>query len=290
MRIRTGMASLVAAIVLAGMAGRACADGDKVLLRLHLKAGQKFGLKQTEISRIGVTYSTDGQYMSINSTEAYGFMFHVNSVDADGTAHMDAILKSVNVTISVPGDVLTYDSSNSSSKNPLLASVYGPLIGRKNAIVLSPEGKVSGLPTDGTLSYRAMKFFFENNYSPTPVAIGERWSYVENDSWLPYIATMYMKITDRSGGMSSVKVYADVKPKPQDSTRTYGGMTTKMLISGTLQGNMVIDEATGLMAGGSLNGQLTGDCEVVTGSKRNRGQVNVAYSSTTEKYFAYDDY
>ena len=275
MRIRFRIASLVAAIALVGIAGSAFADGDKIQLRLHLKAGQKFGLKGTDNSTIGIN-SPGGIYINVNTSESIGLSFHVNSVDTDGTAHMDAVCKYIRTTVALKNEVITYDSSNPSSKNSPLAAVYSSLLGQKIPIVLSPDGKVSGA---SGLASAVMKGIFEHNYPPNPVAVGERWSQTVTENSLPYVANVYMKITDRSGGTCNVKVYADLKSKPQDSSRTYGGMTVKMLISGIQQGNMTVDEDTGLITGGSMSGQATGNCEV-SGSTTTRGQITVSNTST----------
>jgi len=283
--MRTRIALLFALVSLAVLTTQALAGNEKIQLRLHLKEGQKFGLKTVENDHITITLASTVVPISMKSS--YGLMFEVTKVDNDGSAALKVTYKTVGISFSGGGINLDYDSANPASKNSPWAGLVAGQVGRTLTMRVSPEGRVSDVQGTSNQGKEMLEGLF-TVYPSAPVALGERWSTTAAETTIPCIMTHYLKITDRTDGSANVKEYVDIKPNAKAPEMALPGWKAKVSLSGTAQGNTTVDEATGLPVSGSGTGHITGTCDVTEGSKTGRGYLTIDSTMSVDRFYSTD--
>jgi hypothetical protein len=242
-------------------------------------------------------------------------LFNVSKVDADGTALVKVTYQAVSYSLDSPTDHAKYDSQHLDEHLDPLVEGMSALDDQSFTMRLSSDGRVSDVQGVEQIMQRAdtllaavkepiksraqaavrqncgpkatqerMEDIF-NIYSTAPVAIGERWSRTHVSTMgIPCYFTTYSKITSRKQGVANLKLYTDIRPNSNAPAMNYGDTGVKTLLSGTQEGNLSLDEATGLILRASTTMQLTGKLELTTAGKTQSYPVTVTGASSAERF------
>jgi len=268
----------LAMLLIFALVGVARAEDEKVSIKLSLKQGQIFKLRLTTTN---VGRATVGKTV-VNNTESavVGLVFSVESLDEDGTAHLKVTFDRPSYSLSGTGQ------TGSDQVSAVVGSAFAALHGQSFSMELTPTGvvkSVTGLAgaTSAalqTLSGKpqmvqmiaslALKQAFADAawreamsgvfsvIPPSPVAIGERWSrqFSVGGEGAAQSGESFMKILSRENGVAKIKVFTNIKSLQRQPVP---GMTINL--TGTSDGVVSVEEATGLIADGSDKSNLKGN-------------------------------
>ncbi|MGC8862190.1 MAG: DUF6263 family protein [Armatimonadota bacterium] len=292
MRSRVSSLFLSLGLIL-GLASTAVC-GEKVTLRLNLKQGQTFKIA-ISTRNAGTASVKNGSYGTVESL-SLGLAFNVESVDPEGMARMKAVFENVNYSL---------DQTGASQLSRVMNAFFAGLNGQSFTVEVAPSGEirsVTGVESaieaalrslgDYPDQVRALASAFAGQVlsepvwrsalagvfsvlPPEPVEVGERWSRSSSTSTqgAGEISHFYYKILERTNGVAKIKVFTEVKSlhrEPMPGVR--------LMLAGTGEGTVQVDEATGLLIRGSSKSNLKGR---VSGAPGVSGEAPVVVTSTT---------
>jgi hypothetical protein len=280
---------LAAVAVMLGVAQAETAG--KVLYRLHPQKGKKYYVKMVNNQQI--TQTTMGQEQNMEQTIGMGMDFDITDVNDRGDVWVRYTYRWVNFRQKGPMGEIVYDSSQKDVNAPPVAQGFAALLNEGFAVKLTPQGKavqVVGLDKmrnsisqklsvgpmrehmlkgmEQFLSEEAMKEFTENSFMVYPdkeVAIGDSWTKtVSMTRGFPMTIANKCTLKDRKGGVATLDVSSEIKTNPGAKPMEMGP-TTKMTyeLTGTQQGQVRMDETTGLPLTSSLEQQISGQVKVM---------------------------
>lgn len=277
-------------VMLIWCAGSACAGAEKsekIDLKLHLQAGQvyTFRLHSSEM----YTFNVQGEAKIVRSAGGVGLRLTVDEVSSDGVATVKVTFMSVLDSYEDPDGKYEYNSEKTGAPVPLEERALAALVDRSYRIKVKPSGEISEVLDGAKLAnaalatladiqepYKSMaeeelkelvdtaalksypkKLILE--YDDKPVALGQRWSYANTVTvGIPNKQHLYGKVTDRTNGNLNVKLYVDAKPYPDAEPMHLGSMRMKMQVTGKIEGNVLIEEASGMTKQSRLIGKFDG--------------------------------
>jgi hypothetical protein len=102
-------------------------------------------------------------------------------------------------------------------------------------------------------------------YPPAPVGLGDSWKHaVEVSMGMPMSITTTYTLEGRKDGLASVKSDGKVESPENAAPIAAGPMLMKMVLTGTQNGRLHIDEATGMVMKADLDQDLTGNTVMMT--------------------------
>jgi hypothetical protein len=273
----------------------ACAQADKVDLKLVLTQGQSFTIALGTSNAASATI--DGKPISTVESLKVSLLFTVQSVSAEGNYTLRAAFQ--NPSYSVSGTAPGIDLMSQ-----ILSNAFAAVNGQSFKVELSRAGvvtSVSGLDpavraaTAALASYpeavrHIIEAFIARGLSDAnwrqgladvfsilperPVAVDERWSrkLSPGGAGTDMQGDAYFRITERGNGVSKLKAYYDIKSL---------GMSlptgVSYSLSGTEEGTLSVDEVTGLVTHARLKSSLAGKASA---AETNGKPVPLTMSST----------
>jgi hypothetical protein len=275
-------AAWIVSTVLCGGAGAAT--------RLELKLDK--GKTWYDRSLIDQTITQDimGQQQVINMTIGIAEKLEVLGVDGQGNMQIRHTYTWTRFKQAIPmAAPVDYDSSQQTTP-PAGAEGFAALIGQSYTIKVSPQGKVleiTGMeqlseavrqkapaadPSQGPdalsafIDKGAVKEMTENSmavYPDKPVEPGDSWTRTQLTSrGFAMITDSKWTLQKQEGGVATIATAGSVKVDPNGAPMQTQGMAMKMDLSGTQEGTIQMDEATGLIRSNRGHQQLKGQINV----------------------------
>lgn len=300
--LRSRMVCLFVVVLIAACSAAAYCQADKVDLKLNLKEGQVFKVRQVS------KHSGSGTVGSRTETGAESFstgmVFTVQKAESDGA-----------YVIKIALDNPTYAAGASSGGdivgqlNQTVNQALSTLNGRSFTATVTSSGSVryvegvnelvsgaiDSLAGQSPLVQQAGRMFLTQSFNEPvlregleslfsvlpgrPVEIGERWSRkaATNATGVTKMSDIFCKITSRSGGVSQVKVYEQISTYNVTSP-----LGLNMQMKGVTEGNIQIDESTGLVTGGTFTSNLSGKSVAVGGKES--APITIVGTTTISRY------
>ena len=262
---------------------------DKIELRLRLEPGKAYKLRMTAAQTI--TQTMGGAKQEMAQTVGFQLKHDVQEVGDDGTAVIQVTYDSVQYKVDGPIAQIDYDSSNPPPADALHPMVKGfaALVGESFWMDLTPQGQPTRIEgadqlvarvaekTDPMLENQlkqqfgdqALKEMMEQMmgiYPDQPVAVGDSWSKkMVITKGLPMVMNNTWTLKSRQDGVAFIDVQSNLEPNPDAPALRMGPAKVKQQLSGTQQGSIEMDEATGWVLRSTVDQELSGDLAVEGG-------------------------
>lgn len=270
-------AAWIALTVLYGGAGAAT--------RLELKLDKGKTWYERSLIEQKITQEIMGQQQVVNM--AIGIAQKLEVLDVDGQGNMQIRHTYTWTRLNQGGPMMgvDYDSSQQATP-PAGAEGFAALIGQSYTIKASPQGKVLEIsdmeelaqavrkkapavdPSQGPdalssfIDKEAVKEMTENSmavYPDKPVEPGDSWTRTQlTNRGFAMITDSKWTLQKQEGGVATIATAASVKADPNGAPVQSQGMAMKMDLSGTQEGTIQMDEATGLIRSNRGHQQLKG--------------------------------
>ena len=281
---------------------------ESIQPRLKLPVGQTFKLKAASDSKMVQT--VNGEKQTILDSVSIVFAFEVQSVDETGDMTIKVTYDSIRVSEDAPAGKVSYDSASTAESPPLTRGIAA-LVGQSFIMRITPDGRVrsvtggdemvakaiekhnvlsepwkssmSKLLQDrfGNLSASESMQGLFSIYPEKAVAVGERWS--RKFEMTGNIAECFFKITDRKDGVLTIKAYAKIAPNPDTPPIQMGLAQVKSEATGTQEGTIRIEEATGMILSIKETNKSSGNLLLITGGPEVRIPTSMTGSTTVDK-------
>jgi hypothetical protein len=279
----------VLVVALVGVVVVVADAAQKVQYGLKLEKGKKYYVKM--ITDQQITQTMMGQEQNMEQTIGMGMDFDVNDVNDRGDAWVRFTYRWMKFRQKGPMNEIVYDSSQKDVNAPPAAQGFAALLNEGFAVKLTPQGKavqVKGLdkmrnnisqklPTgpmreymlkgmEQFLSEEAMKEFTESSFAMYPdreVGVGDSWTkMVSMTRGLPMTIANKCSLKDRKDGVAILDVSSEIKTNPNAKPMEMGLTKMTYELTGTQQGQVRIDETTGLMRTSSFEQQISGQVKM----------------------------
>ncbi len=221
--------------------------GEKIQLRLNLKKGSTY--KQYQGMVMDVDAGRENGSMEIG----VGVSVNVLDVDPTGMHRMKMNFDSMKVNMDMGPIQVKYDSKT--DKNPGgIAREMSAIVGKSLTMNVAPDGmtvgEVEGLanfPGGADLQQTMERMF--GMYPDRPVDIRDSWTKTMNakvNPQMPMTMTVVYTLYDRQNGKAILRFTGDIK--------TSGAM----VLSGTVEGELTVDEVTGWVNDGTMSMEYGG--------------------------------
>ena len=276
------------------------AQAENVDLKLTLSQGQSFKIRMSTSNTASTTVNR--QPMKTVETLKFALQFTVAEVAPDGNYRLKAVFDNLSYSLAGAGEETDVMSG-------ILTKAFAAVSGQSFEVRLNRAGLVLGvsglesavqaatqtLASHPEAARQIMTAFISQGLSEAtwrqglaqvfsvlpdgPVAIGERWSrkLAGSGQGLKWQSDLYCKILERSNGVAKVKVYYDIKSLEKSLAI---GVTYSL--SGTSQGTVDVEEATGLVLRGSLKSDVKGKAAAAD-TKGKRVPLTVTGTTTIKR-------
>jgi len=286
--------------------------GDKIDLRLHLKKGESYNLR--EINDQNIAQTIQGYKQDRTNWTRVEYRFDVEDVDPDGTASVKITYSSITLKQDGPDGTFEYDSANPTEvENPIL-KFCAALIGKDFLMKITPLGrirKVTGIEAEATRILEGihqleqphnafLRAFLKNqftdqaireaigvmfaNYPDHPVAIGDSWtgrSVISKHNAMIIESTWTLK--DRREGRSVIEVDSRILINPEALPLEIGQMKLTQEVTGEMKGTLELNEATGWIMSSSMDQQYSGEIKIEGNPQLPEGMIIPMTSKTATK-------
>ena len=284
------------------------ANVKKIDLKLNLKKGQKFGMLMT--TDMKVTQSMMGQEIKVSQLSTMGLNNEVLNVDANGIISLKMVYTTMKMKMDTPAGPIEYDSTKPEQdvnrpQAKMMIGMYSAMLGQELIMKINPKGKVVGIEgydammdkmaqKMGALDPNAIKamkdmlknFMNENKieqmsngmmaaFPEGPVGIGDMWhDIVSFDIGFPMDVDTTYVLKDRKSGVALMDVISKMDMGADDSKLIeINGMKINMQMTGGMQGDMEVDEATGWMLRSKTNMQFSGVMKIAASPQMPEGMA-----------------
>ena len=161
------------------------ATGDKILLRLNVRAGQSYDIRTTTDMKMTQVLpsaiagkptsgpGTPNGKIDIATVTTMTMRYDVLEVDPQGIATVKLTYSEIQNTTRTPNGDVVYDSTRPkpvSKASAPLDQVYGSLLGQSITMKIAPDGRISDVQGLENLMTRLMNSFQQPGMSPQAVA------------------------------------------------------------------------------------------------------------------------
>ena len=279
-------------VLLAAGLVAAPAPSDKVDLRLRLKEGQTYKLTMTTAQQID--QEIQGTKQSVTQDFGFGLNYLVEKVDpASGAMRVKVTYEWTSATQMTPAGKTEFDSRTQKGPVPPAQRGFAALVGRGFGLTLNPFAGLSDVtgadamvtamveqmdlpagPERQAAEAAMRKQFNDESLKNTfdsmaifpehPVDVGESW---KRQATMKAMFTAIMDNTytlrAREGGKATIAVESTIRPPEHPEPTEMGGAKLTFSLSGTQQGEFVIDEGTGWYVSGRISQDLGGTMTIV---------------------------
>jgi len=310
MQTRRFLMGFLASAFMIAIAASACVAADEVQLQLRLKEGQSYRLRITGDTKM--TQTLQGQRQEVKEWASFGYVFDVQSVDANGDAAIKVTHQTMQFREDGPAGRVELDSTKPGAKVPPLLAGMAAIVGQSFTMKIAPTGTIRALQGGdemvrqaakslstleepwktsmtklledhfGNLALRGAMGGLFSLYPDKPVAVGERWSKSLTSTRGRVEA--FCKITERKDGVSFIKVYSVITPDENAVPVQMGLASVKSAISGKEEGTMEVEEATGMIVRFKTSGEASGSMKLITQAGEMPIPTTLAGSTTMERF------
>lgn len=287
-------AALLAGSVFALAALRAAAGADdagKVRLRLGLEQGKAYAMATVVEQKID--QDIQGRKVATSQRIGTDYTFEVQEVKRDGAMRAKVTYQRVRMEQDGPMGKVDYDSANPPEKVHALAQGAASLVGQSVTMELMPDGRITRLEGMDALFKRmldgmefppgvpkatmeeqlkrqfgdkAMRSSMEQLtaiYPEKPVAVGESWTRKARASvGFPMQVETTYTLKARKDGTALVGLKSKVAGDPKADPMKMGPLSMAFDVSGSQEGEMELDEATGWTKRAKITQDLSGKVKV----------------------------
>ena len=258
------------------------ADAKKIDLKLNLQKGQKFGTLMTTDMKI--TQTMMGQEIKVGQLSTMGLNNEVLDVDANGIISLKMAYTTMKMKMDGPTGPIEYDSTKpeqdvNSPQAKMMIGMYSAMLGQDLIMKVNPKGKVVGIEGFNAMmdemaqkmgamdpnAAKAMKGMLKNfmnedkikqmgggmmaAFPEEHVGIGDMWhDIVSIDLGFPMDVDTTYVLKERKDGVALMDVISKMDMGDDNSKLIeMNGMKINMQMTGGMQGDMEVDEATGWM-------------------------------------------
>jgi hypothetical protein len=242
--------------------------GSKAMIRLNLQKGATY--EMTMVTTSNIDQEMMGQKMKIEQNMEMTFSYHVLDILPNKNFMIEYSIMKIRMNMNMNGREMNFDSSSSDTSNPMNASLSG-LVASKLKLEFNPKGQVEQI--EGLSEYvkklienpqiaqsmlmftddKNFKSFIGQTFSYFPeneVAKGDKWtSSFKLPAMMNMETTMNFEVADITSNQIALNVSSDVN---SDGPIEQMGMKMNMKMTGTQNGNMVIDPTDGWLRSSDL--------------------------------------
>ncbi|MBI2864589.1 MAG: hypothetical protein HYX94_08530 [Chloroflexi bacterium] len=273
---------LVSVIVLSTIS----CGSDKTSLQLRLSKGKTYTMRM--VTEQQISQKIQGNDVDISQTIGLGYAFEASEVDKQGSSSVNVTYDWALFKQKSPLGSLEYDSDKRPKVVPPAAQGFAALIGQGFAMKLASNGMVNDIQGIDDMLARmienlssvpgldraalekglkeqfgdeAMKESMQNAlsiYPDKPVKIGDAWTRrITLTRGYPMVSDNTWKLTGRKGGVASIAVSSQVESLASSGT----GGAAVFKLSGTQEGTIELEEATGWIRRSKMSQRLSGQVE-----------------------------
>ena len=269
------------------------AGADKVDIRLNLKDDQSWEYRFVQAETVTIHFPQ--HTTMLHGTTKLGVVFDVIKANGDGTVELKASYSSPSLSFRISGEQAPEELMQ--PINELLSRLDGhsftftltrhgravDLDGLDDAVTNAAKTmpaadqasvRVAAAVVEAYLGKAAVAPLMDSIFSiypRGPVEIGERWRRQSAvNVGISLVQETFMKILRTGGGMTDVKVYSVMETPDQGGALLLPGAPgdTRCTMKGTSQGEMQIEQATGLIQSASLKNSLQGSTSSGEGASK----------------------
>lgn len=272
---------------------------QKIQYQMRFKEGEKYYMRFVTEQKI--SQNILGQQQYTEQTIGLGCDLDVKNVETNGNALLSYTYRWANLIQKGAGGKVVYDSSDKGSPVPPMAQGFAALLGEGFSLKTTPQGRVEevmGLqalsdnierkipegPMREALKVGVKQFINEQGikemtesslaiYPDKPVGIGDSWKRTLN---LTQGAAMTLEnewiLKDRSDGVSFIEVKSSIKSNPEAAPVVMGSTKISYDLSGKQQGQIELEESTGILIRSRINQDISGQIKVEVPGQQSQGQ------------------
>ena len=306
------MLGISLAMLAFGLSATVLGAGDKIDLRLNLKKGNTYNLR--DVREDSVSQVIDGYRQNEINRIRLEYKFDVEDVDSDGIATVKTTYSSCAFKKDSPSEMLEYDSAKPTEVyNPTL-KFLAALIGKDFVMKITPLGRVrevTGIESEvagileGIVQFQhsnnaflrdVLKIMFKDqtmretmnhlfaNYPDHPVAIGDSWSgrsIVSQSSPMIFETTWTLK--ERRQGRAVVSVNSRILTNPEALPLEFAQFKLTQEVTGQTTGTLELNETTGWIISASMDQQWSGEVKIASDPRLPEGLIIPKTSKTSIK-------
>jgi hypothetical protein len=297
-----GVLIVTAAFALCGTTASA------VELQLRLAKGKTYYQKSTYDQHI--TQTVMNQQQAIDQTIGTGMKWDVLDVDAQGNMRIRQTYIWTAYKQTNPMGSVEYDSAKQATPTAG-AEVFAALLGQSFVVRVTPKGEVldvngvdemraavlKKLPAgaDQSAAGPAAMYLDKKNvkemvganlaiYPDKPVDVGQSWTKKQTITiGFGIITESKWTLQKREGGVGIIAVTASLRSDPSSPPMEAQGMKMKFDITGTQEGTLRVEEATGLILSDQTRQQLKGNINVSASADETQAMSIPSTFDTTSK-------
>jgi hypothetical protein len=280
---------------------------EKIQYQMRFKEGEKYYLRFVTEQKISQTILGQQQYTE--QTVGLGCDLDVKTVEPNGNAWMSYTYRWANLIQTAAGSRVVYDSSDKVAPVPPMAQGFAVLLDEGFSLKTTPQGRVEeviGLqelrdnieaklpegPMKEALKVGIKQFINEQGikemtesslaiYPEKPVGIGDSW---KRTITLTQGAAMTLEnewiLKDRRDGVSFIEIKTGIKSNPEAGTVGMGSAKISYELSGKQQGQIELEESTGILIRSRINQDISGQIKVeVPGQQTQQPPIPVRINS-----------
>lgn len=271
-------------------------SGDKIDLALNLPEGSRYNIRYTTSQKI--VQDVGGQIQEIRQDTEFRYVYTVQKVDASGNMDIEIRYHSIRFDQYGPFGHVGYDSENPPEEVHPVALGYDVMVGEAFRITVSDSGEIlrvkgmddilnklfdrmavpEGVDKEAVrrnlykqFGDQALKDSIGNFFAVYP-----GYSVVPGDSWdktvdvaigFPLRVMTTYTLNDVSSGEARVMSSSQIHSRDDADPVNMGGMSLRYEVSGTQEGSILLDAATGWTIRGQISQEIGGKVLVISGDQ-----------------------
>ena len=251
-----------------------------------------------------ITQELEGEEMEIEQTMGFGFRIEATEIDEDGNMWIDSKYEWVQVKQSSDFAEIEFDSREPSNGDDPLAVIYSALLGNGYSMQVSPAGDIleitgfeslisemmnkSGIEDEALIAQFKEQFsedalkeqsggmFIE--FPEGALKIGDTWTVIiPSTSIAPLIIDTTYILKSYEDGIATIEAASTINTDPDQSEVDMGMYIMRYNLSGTQEGTIYVDTATGWTLSAAVTQTLSGEMTMIMGEE----EITVPLSATS---------